>query len=160
MRSCQWKATWEDRRDKGELFKTSIKLKMNMFEHSIRHGWRFMLKTADSFLNIDFTKVHVWCQPVSCSMLLKEWQALKSGQGRWTSPCQSTAKTSEMELARPRSHSHSRADIQLQPGPRCTTPFLPFSMHSQSTTSLQAWIYQTFCPGQTRHHDAWARDKN
>lgn len=97
-------------------------------------------------------------------MLLKEWQALKSGQGRWTSPCQSTAKTSEMELARPRSHSHCWANIQLQPGPCCTTPFLPFIMHSQSTMSLQAWIYQTrgfiFCSGQTVHHDAWARDKN
>lgn len=140
------------------------KVQISIFGHSIRHRWPYKLEAVDVFLIISFTNVHVWCQPVSCSMLLKEWQALKSGQGRWTSPCHSTAKTSEMELARPRSHSHSRAVIQLQPWPRCTTPFLPFSTHSQSTTSLQAWIYQTqdflFCPGQIRRHDAWARNKN
>lgn len=127
------------------------KVQINIFGHRIRRIWLFMLEAADEFLIISFTNVPVWCQPVSCSMLLKEWQALKSGQGRWTSPCQSTAKTSEMELARPRSHFHSRAEIQLQPAPCCTTPFLPFSMHSQSTLSLQAWISQTqfsfFCPG-------------
>lgn len=119
------------------------KVQINIFGHSIRHRWLFMLEAADEFLIISFTNAHVWCQDVSCSMLLKEWQALKSGQGRWTSPCQSTAKTSEMELARHRSHLHCRADIQLQPGPRCTTTFLPFSTHSQSTMSLQARVYQT-----------------